>query len=516
MSEDPAQAAQPMESRERLLARWEQEYQRFRSGGEPDLKNPEAVDLCYGYIVSLAPVSYWDYMRALHRFVKAPPKPPLFPTCLFVKATAVERFDTTTVVEKRVAALRPPRYDWFEWKAMAARAPSSMRNEVVNRFPARSTEKLEELLLEWQLRADESGIEYFAEFLHWWYIWLALLRDTHLAADIERYRGRNDGFELHSLHHLYIDRLQDAREAILENPARFSTLHRRHAERLKQQGCFDQLPDTYNDLEAYYRPRGDPDTAIAKLEQTHQSEVARLKRALSQAIKAKEQAKADRLTSSLKDLKAEHRAKQLELESFKARKPLFATMLEELLSPNPYTHAAIKDITKLFDKIQMGKLGKALTLKLDSRPSVQDAFAGYISRDCNKTRLELFHPLHSYNVRVYDADTGEAVGNVYLLIGWMADRKKTLHIDSIQIPLDVDHRQMTLNLVNTLWQAAEKAGYWALTSNRTPLRVSNHRSVQRGFDANFADCATIKVRFAAGLERFHSLKDEHRLLRSHE
>jgi hypothetical protein len=521
-------------SREDLLKRWAEEAERLRKGGEPNLGEPESLEIYYG-TGDLSKVAYEDFQRGVQAAGRLKDKRSLFHEPVTVRGRLADYFVAKEIKDEALP---------FERKALPSNstvaelaqkvAPEALRKELEGRLVTIVGGNLKETAVKLQMAHDahpgKPAERPHHELLHNLHTLIALQNDPELQSRLQS----NDAPEaIEALHELYTDRLRDSKIESLRHPDRMAALLKRHHARLEAAGVKRELPGSFEKLAELYEEAARPEEFLSRQQKEYQARLAEIKRNLSEAIQrandktlppadqAHAQRQADELAGELKKFRAANDQRVMTLQAYKSspHKPLFRELLEELHASNPHTQKATARVKALFEKVRVGKAGQEFELVLDTRPSIRDAFAGVWSDDCTKGEHDLFTGEHTHNAKAFrrepgSKELGEQVGNLYLLEGTLPDGRRALHLDALQLPVKADMRHLTREVVEKVWEAARKQGFQALTANRDIHRVSNQATVQAGFEANYKKAPDVKVTFPKDVHRrFHSLEASHRLLK---
>jgi len=508
---------------QKLLARLGAENERLKTG-EPDIDDPISRLLFYRHVAGEGGMSKEAYMEALKDFRETPKKKPLFDGMLTVTAKYAEHFLPKGIVDRRLPRLRPARrsrgvLDNPDENPHIPRNPASReRWDSILAAGSAGSAELERMLADYLAHFDGNPgtrlPEEWEKECHCLLVWKALADAPEFAASLNAALLEDHYREIELLYELYTDRLADARRALASNPERMTNLVAGHSLRAREAGYAGVIPDDYAGLEALYRRLAHPGEERVRLETQYKTDTAARKAELSSAIHGKRQEEADRLGAELKKRRELHTAAIRELSGAGAqgRAKLFSGFLEELVWANKYSLGVEKEARELAGKIRVGKSGVEVALNLDSRPSVRDAFAGYTSGDCTKGNADMFSHPQAHNIKIIEAETGIHRGNIYVLEATVSGYP-VLHIDAIQLPTKVAHREFVADVVEALWQAAGKKGCNGLTANVQAALVSNHHSIQEAFEHHFKKSRPVEVEFPKGLDgQFHSLGEEHRII----
>ncbi|MEK6953579.1 MAG: hypothetical protein AABX01_01110 [Candidatus Micrarchaeota archaeon] len=357
-----------------------------------------------------------------------------------------------------------------------------------------------------------------------------LLHDVHELIAIEqdpivRNELRSDEPQqvLAGLYQLYSDRMMHIKTETLSDSKRLKHLIAKHGKILIESGIESHLEPSFGMLESYYSQRASPEKIAADLQTEYQQLIDMAKEEGTRKVNAlsssegKSAAIAE-TSAQLAELKREYGARIAEMKTYAGegdvRKKLFQNLLDELRGANPITRKKQTEIEDLYKKTTSSSSGKQLNYIFDPTPSPEDITTRGTSKDCGQYSPDRFAIPEAHNLKVFLGPNW--VGNVYLIEG-RTQHGKTLHIDAIQTPINVDMEHFTKEFIEKLWERARGAGFTALTSNATPFYISNHPSVRDGFLKNYGNSEKVAISFPESVrnKRFESLSSSgHYLLKA--
>ena len=270
---------------------------------------------------------------------------------------------------------------------------------------------------------------------------------------------------------LYQDRLKEVSQQTTHSPERAFDVLGQRASNLRRLGLRVEFQG-FDDCLQYFEQMAD----LPEARRQAQARVTDIKRQLSEAIQVGQQGEADNLSAAL----ALARNSQQQLQSATPDQSEFAARIrEELLSPNPIAQNQLRMIQKAYRQVKPVSEGQPVVLEFDSTPSSLDAFAGYVSGDCTKGRFKMFAGDGIWNTKVWQRIGAEKrhVGNVYVA---QSKDGRTLHLDAIQIPLQIDHEKIARELPAKYLEKTSARGVRRVTLGVSLL--SNHASVRKAWD----------------------------------
>lgn len=143
----------------------------------------------------------------------------------------------------------------------------------------------------------------------------------------------------------------------------------------------------------------------------------------------------------------------------------------------------IKDLQKELIIVRDGDT--SLELVLDGKLDVKkDADPGAMAGDCTEGRPLPFDvpSVPVYNIKVYEKEGDNHIGNIYLLATTADESQKIWHLEAIQIPnRRIDWANFPASLVSALVQQAEQQDVKAITINTTKPTISNFDYIADAF-----------------------------------
>lgn len=159
---------------------------------------------------------------------------------------------------------------------------------------------------------------------------------------------------------------------------------------------------------------------------------------------------------------------------------LYTDRLPESQQSDPAVLEKMGTASRLFSRFVPKSEGKNVTLEFDSSPSFRDSLTGYTSKDCTKGKPDLFNADGVWNIKVWQHNgKKEHVGNIYAGI---SEDGRTLYLDTIQMPIPIDHEKMARELPAALLKATRHLGVARVSMANRPKLISNHASVYTAWD----------------------------------
>lgn len=169
-------------------------------------------------------------------------------------------------------------------------------------------------------------------------------------------------------------------------------------------------------------------------------------------------------------------------EQIKNRHQLLAGMGQYFELPTLLSEYYNREINKMQEVLIKKGEGAQVLLYLDaSWDSELDKDPGKISGDCTEgSPLPFADPeIPIYNVKVFQGDNNEHIGNIYLLKSENENRYPIWHLDAINIPAYFNWDQTIEAIIQSLAGQAKEQNIAMITVNEIPELISNYDYIQK-------------------------------------
>jgi len=303
---------------------------------------------------------------------------------------------------------------------------------------------------------------------------------------------------------LYRDRMVHAKIPVLSHPDRFAHLLKQDCEELQKAG----MKESFVSLEDYQRYLENIATSPERMESL-KSKVMQAKSDLDVAIRQKQSTEADWISKELAQLK------KLNLEEIaNTRKAKVASkLLQKSMFKSDSLQKLVKKAEDAFRSLKLTDKGSPVTLLFDSAPSLRDSFTGYSGGDCTKGRHDMFNAESAWNAKVFELEKpgdrfGKHVGNVYIVKG----KDGALHLDAVQLPIQVDHKLLAEELPKALLQHTDPKEISSVVISNKKIYLSNHASVQNAWHAVHEKAPVTESTMPESARHFQNYKQQFRIV----